>query len=175
MLERLLIGETLPIDLVNTEWVDHDAKVDFLADPEAARLWFTEYGFDPNAEDIDAIRSARTAIRECLDSPGPDADASLNAVLARGHDLTMMVEGRPTTQPITEPGWRAAWQAARQFADLLDARGDRIRQCAHPDCVLYFLDTSRNGTRRWHSMETCGARTKSARHYRKHTQNGEPT
>jgi predicted RNA-binding Zn ribbon-like protein len=31
--------------------------------------------------------------------------------------------------------------------------------------VLFFYDTSKNGTRRWHSMATCGNRTKAARHY----------
>ena len=32
-------------------------------------------------------------------------------------------------------------------------------------CVLYFYDTSRNGTRRWCSMQGCGGRAKASRHY----------
>lgn len=168
MLERLLIGETLPLDLVNTEWVDHGASVDFLDDTAAADVWFRDYGFDPADEDLSALRKARAAIRRCLDAPGPTADADLNAVLAHGYDRITMSGNTPSTTAVTDRGWGAAWQAARAFAELMGTHPDRVRQCAHPDCVLYFRDTSRNGSRRWHSMETCGARTKSARHYRRH-------
>ena len=48
---------------------------------------------------------------------------------------------------------------------LLAESAGRIKQCAHPHCVLWFYDTSKNGTRRWHSMTTCGNRAKAARHY----------
>ncbi|MEK8104393.1 CGNR zinc finger domain-containing protein [Micromonospora sp. M12] len=37
-----------------------------------------------------------------------------------------------------------------------------------PACVLHFYDTSRNGTRRWCSMDGCGGRAKAARHYQRH-------
>ena len=50
------------------------------------------------------------------------------------------------------------------IAIMIGEAPHRIRQCAHPDCVLFFYDTSKNGTRRWHSMATCGNRAKAARH-----------
>jgi len=40
----------------------------------------------------------------------------------------------------------------------------RVRRCADPRCTRVFLDTSRNGTRRWCDMGTCGNRAKAARH-----------
>lgn len=40
----------------------------------------------------------------------------------------------------------------------------RIRRCADPRCTVVFLDTSRNGGRRWCDMGTCGNRAKAARH-----------
>jgi len=40
----------------------------------------------------------------------------------------------------------------------------RVRRCAEPRCARVFLDTSRNGTRRWCDMGTCGNRAKAARH-----------
>jgi predicted RNA-binding Zn ribbon-like protein len=40
-----------------------------------------------------------------------------------------------------------------------------VRRCAHPACILWFLDTSRSGARRWHDMATCGNRVKARRHY----------
>ncbi|MEV5966569.1 CGNR zinc finger domain-containing protein [Kribbella sp. NPDC051952] len=168
MLERLLVGETISLDLVNTEWIDRGEKVDFLAAEGAPELWLREYGFDPAEEDVDALRTSRAAIRALLDSPGPSADARMNAVLSHGYESTSVADGRPATTPTVDSGWGAAWRSARAFTELVATHPDRIRQCAHPDCVLYFYDTSRNGSRRWHSMETCGGRNKSARHYRRH-------
>nr|WP_090396707.1 CGNR zinc finger domain-containing protein [Natribacillus halophilus] len=41
----------------------------------------------------------------------------------------------------------------------------RIRECEHPECILYFVDTSKSGKRRWCSMELCGNRQKAADFY----------
>jgi predicted RNA-binding Zn ribbon-like protein len=38
----------------------------------------------------------------------------------------------------------------------------RVRECAGEDCGALFLDTSRPGTRRWCSMDTCGNRAKKS-------------
>jgi len=46
---------------------------------------------------------------------------------------------------------------------LVQGELDRIRRCANPACARVFIDTSRNGSRRWCSMGTCGNRAKAAR------------
>jgi predicted RNA-binding Zn ribbon-like protein len=58
------------------------------------------------------------------------------------------------------------WPVARSAGDLL-LSGDfaRIGEC--PSCGWLFLDISRNGTRRWCSMATCGSRDKMARYHRR--------
>lgn len=43
----------------------------------------------------------------------------------------------------------------------------RVRECAGDDCTWLFLDQSRNRSRRWCSMESCGNRAKVRRHYRR--------
>jgi predicted RNA-binding Zn ribbon-like protein len=50
-------------------------------------------------------------------------------------------------------------------ADSL-VRGEllRVRQCAESRCFRVFLDTTKNGQRRWCDMDTCGNRAKAARH-----------
>jgi predicted RNA-binding Zn ribbon-like protein len=65
---------------------------------------------------------------------------------------------------------RPLWPVVRDAADLLTTgRLDRIRECPGPDgCGWLFYDTSRNGRRRWCSMEVCGNRAKGRRHYRRH-------
>ncbi|HUO52784.1 MAG TPA: ABATE domain-containing protein [Gemmatimonadaceae bacterium] len=43
----------------------------------------------------------------------------------------------------------------------------KVRRCADARCSHVFLDETRNGTRRWCDMRTCGNRAKAARHRRK--------
>jgi len=45
---------------------------------------------------------------------------------------------------------------------------DRVRVCAGDRCDLLYLDTSRNRSRRWCSMERCGARAKASAYYQRH-------
>jgi predicted RNA-binding Zn ribbon-like protein len=53
---------------------------------------------------------------------------------------------------------------AVQASALLTA-GDlsRLKVCGTPDCDWLFLDTSKNGRRRWCQMTVCGAREKARR------------
>jgi len=61
------------------------------------------------------------------------------------------------------------WPVARTAADLLTSEYTwRIRRCG--ECGWLFIDTSRNGKRRWCEMKTCGNRAKARRHY--HRQRG---
>ena len=56
------------------------------------------------------------------------------------------------------------WSAA----DLMVGSGRRrIRQCANSECLWLFVDESKNGTRRWCDMASCGNRAKARRHYLK--------
>ncbi|GEL77643.1 CGNR zinc finger domain-containing protein [Tenuibacillus multivorans] len=43
----------------------------------------------------------------------------------------------------------------------------RVKKCEGAPCGWLFLDTSRNRSRRWCSMEDCGNRAKARRHYKK--------
>jgi len=63
---------------------------------------------------------------------------------------------------------RVLWPVSRSAADLLTS-GDlgRVRECARPGCDWLFVDISKNRSRRWCSMNTCGSRVKARRHYRR--------
>lgn len=64
---------------------------------------------------------------------------------------------------------RPLWPLARSAADLLAAADrDPIRECAAESCSWLFLDGSRNRSRRWCDMATCGNRAKARRYYRRH-------
>lgn len=60
------------------------------------------------------------------------------------------------------------WAVARSAAELLVAPElDRLRICRNYDCRWMFLDMSKNRSRRWCSMDSCGNVVKQRRHQHK--------
>jgi predicted RNA-binding Zn ribbon-like protein len=58
------------------------------------------------------------------------------------------------------------WPLTRQAAELLVGPGlERVRECAAGDCRWLFVDTSKNRSRRWCDMKSCGNRAKVRRFY----------
>jgi predicted RNA-binding Zn ribbon-like protein len=55
--------------------------------------------------------------------------------------------------------------ADQALALLQDPKLDRLRVCDGHDCGWVFVDTSKNGRRRWCDMATCGNTAKARRHY----------
>jgi predicted RNA-binding Zn ribbon-like protein len=63
---------------------------------------------------------------------------------------------------------RILWLVVRSAADLLVSEElDTVRVCASEDCQWLFLDTSKNKSRRWCDMKSCGNRAKARRHYQR--------
>jgi len=167
---RPLPGEPLALDLLNTRWMASGGPADVLATVEGTRAWLAAAGIAavPTPETRHALVTARRAIRDVLAAPGePDALERLNRVL--GHGCLRLSIGPPAvpgqTLEVDDPAWRPAVMAAANLLELLERAPDRIRRCQYPACVLWFYDTTRNGTRRWCSMATCGNRAKAYRHY----------
>jgi predicted RNA-binding Zn ribbon-like protein len=58
------------------------------------------------------------------------------------------------------------WAVARSAVELLTSiEVGRVKECANHGCGWLFLDTSKNGSRRWCSMEGCGSQVKMRRQY----------
>jgi predicted RNA-binding Zn ribbon-like protein len=98
----------------------------------------------------------------------------VNAVLAdtaSGAHVALELDGREFAW--TWRGLDRAFAAplapiARSAAELvIGSELDRIRECDSERCTWLFLDASRNRSRRWCSMETCGNRAKARRHYQR--------
>ena len=70
-------------------------------------------------------------------------------------------EGRTLEAPL--------WPISRSAAEVLTSEADRarVRECGSSDCAWLFLDTSKNRTRQWCSMRSCGNREKARRHYQR--------
>lgn len=69
---------------------------------------------------------------------------------------------------------RMLWPIVRSAADLLTS-GDleKVRECAREGCDWLFVDMSKNHSRRWCSMNTCGSRVKARRYYQRRKGQGQ--
>jgi len=81
-------------------------------------------------------------------------------VAPAGTGFGWRIESSPTSAVnILAP---VVWSAG----DLLTGRHlERVRVCANHQCLWLFYDDSLRGARRWCSMQVCGNRAKTQRHY----------
>jgi len=142
---------------------------------ERALQWSEEHGRDAAAIFDDAIALRETIYRICFaladgKTPEPRDVAVINAALDRAPERRVLAHREKTF------GWRidrAAFSAAGLFAPVLWSAGDlivspevgRLRHCLNDQCGWLFMDDSKNGSRRWCSMRSCGNRAKAQRHY----------
>ena len=109
-------------------------------------------------------------------NPQPQDIADLNQVLSGSAGEARLVRARA--------GYEWEWDGdsldwmlgpiARSAADLLTSPDlKRVGECSDDrGCGYLFLDSSRNHSRKWCSMESCGNRAKARRHYQKQSQLG---
>ena len=123
-------------------------------------------------EDVAEVRRLRDRLRELIDSPDPDL------LVRRATDLTRAVGGLTLAVGETDrTHWQATSRAGASHADrlalvsavgvlgVLHALGaDRFRPCASGTCSGVFIDSSRNGRRRYCMPERCGNRVNVANH-----------
>ncbi len=157
---------------------------------EAATLLDSLAGPEKRDHAIDSVRSARELLFRLFsaiaDGRTPaDADlASFSRALREAHAHIRLRPGQepsqgfvtdfsplPDEQARAAASWLLVWPLSPivvSAAELL-LRGDlkRVRRCANDLCGWIFLDTSKNGSRRWCSMTSCGNRAKARRHYHK--------
>ncbi|MCW7945274.1 hypothetical protein AAW14_25570 [Streptomyces hygroscopicus] len=166
---RPLTGEPLALDLLNTRWMREGAVQDLLTDTDGLAVWLTANGLGGFGADEATLRhtlQARDALKSAVDGASGDGAIAVDAVLEHGRIRpTLTPQGPGERAEFADPAWGPAWLAARNYLELLATAPDRIRGCAHDSCILHFFDTSRNGTRRWCSMASCGNRAKASRHY----------
>ncbi|SHM58891.1 CGNR zinc finger domain-containing protein [Cryptosporangium aurantiacum] len=172
-MQRPLLGEPLPIDLLNTRWIAGGERYDLLDDRVEVAAWLAAWGLpsDPGPAVIDGLKRARDAIAAHVAAPGDEAASrAVSELLAAGHlRLRLGAEGPIREAVVPDPAWLPAWTALRVYLDLLDQRGGRIRKCANSECVLHFVDATARNARRWCSMDACGNRAKARRHYTRKT------
>ena len=80
--------------------------------------------------------------------------------------------------PFESPSFeQMLWPIIQAAVDLLLSKNlSQVGQCADErGCGMLFIDTSRNHSRQWCSMDTCGNRAKAQRHYPRQKRTGGVT
>jgi predicted RNA-binding Zn ribbon-like protein len=111
---------------------------------------------------------AGTATNTASEGPSQEALAIFDAARRRAHesDSLSWKNSRLVLIPNTEEeGLDLPWLLLVRDAETLltSSLASRIHICASEGCGWAFLDTSKNGTRRWCSMKLCGNREKASR------------
>lgn len=189
------VGGYLWLDFVNTELVEKERVVDLLRDVGDLLYWLQESGAIGSEDLRAALeRLGGTAEGECLlergkefrkilrgackrfveeESVAPRLVEEINDLLARRlgyYELAHTPEGfeirfhpfsarSDGSEVLLTP---IAESVARFLAE---ADPSLVKDCGNPDCILFFYDTSKNHSRRWCSMTTCGNRMKARMHY----------
>jgi predicted RNA-binding Zn ribbon-like protein len=186
-----LLGEPLPVELINTARIGRDGMQDALVDDSAVAVWLDAVADRLPAEartspdqagpDVAArLRELRDALRrlaaDVTDDPRSpaglparqDAIDTINALASTWPELTWPADGEPARE------WRAAGPPsglavsviAHQAVELFaGAQRTQLRACLAPRCYRYFL--KQHPRREWCSP-VCGNRVRVSRHYRRH-------
>jgi predicted RNA-binding Zn ribbon-like protein len=168
----VLLAGRPALDLCNTQLCGHER----LNTTDDLSHWFVAAGLADHPpriapRELDAVRVLREELRGALlGSDGPRV-ARIAAGWLDDAPGRLCVEPE-TLQPRFTPGDRTCSclmvAAVLDALDLVRDSPGRVRECADPSCPVMFVDTSRNGSRRWCSMEGCGARAKASTYYRRH-------
>jgi predicted RNA-binding Zn ribbon-like protein len=191
-----LDGGQLALDFANTvDWRKTDKEHEWLNEYTDLLAWSMRVGLlDKNAAEALAARAAREPaeaqrvllgareLRELLfrvfnaviEGSGPEPtdwrafNQAVRAVMASA--VVGQKEGRFYWSFDQERQRRDFFRGpvVKAATDLLIG-GDltRLKRCSTPDCQWLFLDTSKNKSRRWCDMQSCGNRAKAKRYYQK--------
>lgn len=175
------IGDHLALNLLNTEARSQGRDVDHWASGEDVRRWMTQQGIalagartPPDL--LERGRELRTAVRNAITArkAGKPVDVdALNVHLdayVTSPRLQRDATGAVAMPRVARTEGAASWlgPVAEAAAQLL-VEGDfaLVRQCEHPDCILWFYDRTKSHKRRWCSMSQCGNRQKATRFRRR--------
>ena len=125
--------------------------------------------------ELDEARRAREALRDVLSAKNGievDLDAAMAEIDAAARRAGLELRFDPTC-PRVEPtagGVRGA--VGKILVEVYDAMVDgiweRMKACRAGDCRWAFVDTSKNKSRAWCSMESCGNRAKVHAYRQRH-------
>ena len=178
-----LLADHRALDLLNTEARKDGVVLDYWNTGDAVLRWLERAGISVEAArevDRDQLLAQARALRALARrlvagrKEGKDEDiGALNAYLHAYPSTPHLEQGSDGRLLLTRSVRGDAMASllgpiAEDLAQLL-VEGDfsLVRQCEHPDCVLWFYDRTKAHKRRWCSMALCGNRYKAAQFRKK--------
>jgi predicted RNA-binding Zn ribbon-like protein len=177
--EAPMVGDHLAMDLLNTEARNDGESVEFWNSGDDVLNWLARHGVVPapggGAVDREGLLAKALTLRALAHRlivqrrDGEEGDISelnayLDAYLSAPH-LERDAEGKLALTRTARGDTIASLlgPVAEAVAQLL-VEGDfaLVKQCEHPDCILWFYDRTKAHKRRWCSMALCGNRYKAA-------------
>ena len=182
-----MLGEPLPIELVNTLYAGRNQLVDGLAAPHDLVAWLqahaSQFQTDVAAatgERVNEFRELREALRALFhatlehESPQAAAVDTLNRMSAVAPAFPQLDWSSADEPQVAveyrgdDPAASALTEVAQAAVELLGGPDrEQLRACHAPGCVLFFL---KDHPRREWCSGACGNRARAARHYRRHRQ-----
>lgn len=176
----LFLADHRALDFLNTVTRVDGPQRDLWQSDDDVRLWLTEAGFPagdkatelPPGALLKEARGLREIIRTLVaqKKAGESVDPQpLNDFLASASSIkTLAVDESGQLQVETRYTGLTPARLLGPVAELaagLIARApfELVRQCEHPDCILWFYDRTKSHRRRWCSMALCGNRAKVAK------------
>jgi predicted RNA-binding Zn ribbon-like protein len=173
-----MVKSDLVIDFVNTAGFGPDRED--LPTPVALLEWLSNHGLEPgpsaSKRDWAEALAVREALRDLL-STHNDVDADVTAAsavldaAARDAGLGIcFVDGGAQCRPHAAGVRGAIGQILAEVSEAMaDGSWERMKACRADDCRWAYLDTSKNRSRAWCSMQSCGNRAKVAAYRERHT------
>ena len=173
-----MVDPTLVIDFVNTAGFGPDRED--LPDPAALVAWLAEHELEPGVRatktEYEDARRVREALRDLLlahNEVERDVDAAsavLDAAARRAGLGVRFAGGAATVEPDAAgvPGSVGRILGVVSAA-MADGSWERLKACRADDCRHAFLDTAKNKSRAWCSMQSCGNRAKVAAYRERHS------
>jgi predicted RNA-binding Zn ribbon-like protein len=173
-----MVNSDLVIDFVNT--VDLRPLSETLDSPDSLRAWLAERGLlEEGARvtkaDLEETIRVREALRDLMASQNelevdvPKAGAELDDAICRAKLALRFVDCDMQLVPGVA-GVRGAVGRilAEVSAAMSDGTWDRMKACRAEDCRWAFVDTAKNRSRAWCSMQSCGNRAKVQAYRERH-------
>jgi predicted RNA-binding Zn ribbon-like protein len=136
---------------------------------EHARAWLLSYGLAPpvNEAHLRQLRHFRETLRDLLSANNREGDApaawqQMQPFLASTR-LSLAVDPNRGLELKPEDKGPIASLLAVVYESQLLGSWPRLRACRKPSCRFAYFDYTKNGSRAWCSMATCGNQAKAQR------------
>ena len=182
-----VLGGSAWINLVNTTYISNKQVVDILHDLSRTFKWLKENNLLRESDAaamknsellhqlIDELYRLRRLCKATLSEleeqgkPSTHTKDQLQKLVEQVNVSLTLLQTKEKLDLVCQgvtPCDHVLYQIIHSIIHTLDTVSpDLIRKCEHENCILYFIDTSKSGKRRWCSMETCGNRQKAAEFY----------